>query len=319
MPGCNVIDQSSLEDVVDIARIPQVAAFYREGCFKFMSLPPELRNIIYWFYLVEPFPLQIYDKEFGEPGDEAAPGLVKKDLALFQVNRQIWTEASPIFYAHNIFSFNLDMTGRPKPSEQGFHPNLRRMRKCHVWNREPDFSPSTLRSHFCGFSSGGIRAQSRDYSYIGIRAQLRIATDYARSLTTAFVGGIADHRSELEYLLVDLPFVHMTAFTPLAYLRNIRQVQIKSENTGNYRVPVLLRRLKLVMESNLPWYCVDISQLIWDIPKPVAFENVDANSKDEDLGGIHSFQDVLEKAAFATVEPASKDQEFETMKSICGF
>ena len=149
---------------------------YRKDCFQFRLLPPELRNAVYRFYLVFLFSLQLNNDE---------EIVTSTDLTLFQVDRQMWIEASSIFYSENIFSFYL--TGLLESGENELHPHFKRMKKCHIWN-------------LCSESS-----------------QVLIAISHA-------IKAWAAHESKLEDLLVTLPDVDAMKNLPLlAHLSDFKQ------------------------------------------------------------------------------------------------
>ena len=73
----------------------------KSGGPNFMSLPLEIRNMIYHFLLVEPH------KGYVKCDIEYNYGRVlicRADLQIFRTNHQINTEASSIFYSKNVFA-----------------------------------------------------------------------------------------------------------------------------------------------------------------------------------------------------------------------
>ena len=118
---------------------------------------------------------------------------MKKDLAIFLVNRQFWNEASGVFYAENVFSFDLT---RPGPTVDRFHPNLKRIRKCRL----------RLVDHALD-----------DNSFE--RYDNRLVEAFARSLNV---------KKQLEYLIIEVQGSYNAFLQPLESLRGIKHVQILS-------------------------------------------------------------------------------------------
>lgn len=73
----------------------------------FLDLPPELRNVIYELALTHDLPFSIKGIYPDYHGHGATTTLKRKHLALTQVNRQLRTEALPIFYSSNSFTICL--------------------------------------------------------------------------------------------------------------------------------------------------------------------------------------------------------------------
>ncbi|KAL8644476.1 MAG: hypothetical protein Q9210_007237, partial [Variospora velana] len=84
--------------------------------FPFLSLPPEIRNIVYRNFTHFP------------RGVVRAKSLPTR-LRLFLVNRQLHHEASALFYASNVFKF---YSAHVLPGDDPFGPNLTRIRNCFV-------------------------------------------------------------------------------------------------------------------------------------------------------------------------------------------
>jgi hypothetical protein len=82
----------------------------REGCFRFLELPPELRNIIYKMFLTSsgatfPYPGDPTSIEIMRHSDTAPTHVPHSALAMLCVNRQIQREAHAFFYIQNDLVF----------------------------------------------------------------------------------------------------------------------------------------------------------------------------------------------------------------------
>ena len=153
-PEYGTSDLEELGSVISEASSKSLS-FIRQGVFPFLKLPPEIRNEVYRSILVNletlSRTLKVYCHEscienrhncYCSYKDYILPHpmfQVKIDLNIFLVNRQVWTESSEIFYADNIFNFNLN---HPGPKKVGFHPCLKRIRMCYLWAQEPEYSAS---------------------------------------------------------------------------------------------------------------------------------------------------------------------------------
>ena len=105
----------------------------------FLSLPPELRRLVYAFYFAEDSgKVEVFSNYFdGQP-----PGNIRfytiKDLALLETNEILRTEAIELFYAENLFVLNLYGRRREEYGEQphygrrAFRVDLRRIRRAHI-------------------------------------------------------------------------------------------------------------------------------------------------------------------------------------------
>lgn len=247
------VDQSTDDDtdesVVSEAPPSEHSGFVRQGVFPFMKLPSEIRNGIYRLVLVGEKPLYIYchpicshpicngyggngDSRFYFNEDQIACSTlfqVKKDLGIFLVSHQIWTEASSIFYAENVFSFNLD---RPGPRKNGFHPAVKRIRKCCLWT---------------------------SYYLLGDDIILTLISEHHVSLIAAFADALVkDH--QLQILIIDIPCGQQGFLQPLEYLRGIKRVRVSlhfpSEQKGE-SMELYSCHLRILMMSNGQYSGID--------------------------------------------------------------
>ncbi len=185
----------------------------RQGVFPFLKLPPEIRNEIYRIVLVGSRPLYIYCHDSCRKSDvgdycycsyEAffmtePSSQVRKNLAIFLVNRQFCNEASHIFYDENFFNFDLS---RPGPNVNGFHPHLTRIRRCSLWMSEHGFDTYSIRNE-----------PSLDVD------------GYTTLLVMAFANVLAGGK-QLESLVLGIPLTDASMFDPLESLRGIRRVHL---------------------------------------------------------------------------------------------
>ena len=93
-PSPNEIENHSTNEIATFAGAPRLQAtpnIAHRQSFPFLSLPGEIRNMIYRYALVSP---KTYTVKLQFP---------PSDTALLRVNRQIFREASSIFYHENYF------------------------------------------------------------------------------------------------------------------------------------------------------------------------------------------------------------------------
>ena len=268
-------------------------SFIRERVFPFLELPPEIRNMIYRIVLVGDEPVYIYCHD---PCSEVYQGCycsyeyrvrptpvpqVKKDLEILLVNRQIWTEASELFYSDNIFDFDLSLPG---PRRKGFHPNLKRMRKCCL----------------CG-----IEGMSGHQSF----------DNYLTDLISTFANSLSEAK-QLRFLLISA--YGRTFLQPLEALRGIWHVQVKLRANGY----VLARNLVIgltsrVLLKKLPAHSTPRKRLDYAYRLSLLMMSNGQYTQIEDIAeeGVRMSEDVLAKLGKGNQD----DVEFERMKSVCRF
>ncbi len=228
IPEYKARDRQTPNDVETGETATKNTTFHRKGHFDFLSLPPELRNVIYRLLVISHSPLHPYSENpLTNPATPSPPA--RKDLAIFLVNQQLSTEASRTFYASNVFTFSLDLTGRPRPQPRGFHPNLHRMRKCLLWRTQPNYSI---------------------YSSIAA-SQEKASNIYARLLMESFTRTLSQ-KTQLQYLILDTAYATATMLEPLGALRGLKQVHIEYRRGPDGLCPLYVRNLERVMKSNMP-------------------------------------------------------------------
>lgn len=187
------------------------SAFIRQGIFPFLRLPPEIRISIYRIVLVSSEPLYIYCHKSCSRGgtgcycsyeDRVMPhpnSQRKKNLKVFLVSCQVWTEASDVFYAENLFTFDLH---RPGPSLNGFHPSLKRIKMCFLWTTPPACN-----------------------NYLAMNWTPVDLDGYPKYLLMAFADALAEG-NQLQFLIFDTPFIGNALLKPLEALRGIKRVDV---------------------------------------------------------------------------------------------
>lgn len=176
--------------------------FVHQGVFPFVKLPPEIRNAIYRTVVVSSKSLHVYCRHQGKVIGRSCHSTWKrrirllpraegkKDLGIFLVNRQFWNEASGVFYAENVFNFDLT---RPGPTVNRFHPNLKRIRKCRLRLIDRALDHNSFECY-----------------------DNRLVAAFAYSLTA---------KKQLEYLIIEGEGSY-NALRPLESLRGIKHVHI---------------------------------------------------------------------------------------------
>ena len=218
IPQHNADDQKTQKDVKVEETIVETTPSDQKRPLNFIDLPPEIRNMIYRLLVVCPH------LSFPKPAPE--------DFAIFCVNRLIFTEASAIYYADNVFRFSLTpaFVGALRPAKR-LNPNLHRISKCQIWRDKVDANNDPV-----------------DY-----RVQINWLDEYARMMIKIFVEALKG-KGQLQFLLVDLPDIDATILEPLAALRNIKQVQIKrcwGYARFGQRSMEIVKRLEVVMKSGV--------------------------------------------------------------------
>lgn len=174
----------------------------REGVFPFLHLPSEIRLAVYDHLVVDPVAVQLYKGDVVRRNQSETH--IQKDLAIFLVNRQIWTECSKVFFAENVFRFYIygDEVDWPPT-----FPNLNRIRKCVLWVRNP-----------CGMLS--------DFN------ERRMIARRTHVAMESFASALAGDK-EMKYLLIEIPdrcigYDAKDILEPLHRVQNIKHVHIAS-------------------------------------------------------------------------------------------
>ncbi|MCJ1463332.1 hypothetical protein MMC07_001939 [Pseudocyphellaria aurata] len=174
----------------------------REGVFRFLQLPAEIRLAVYHHLVVGPGAVQLYKDDFVRRFQSETHNQI--DLAIFLANRQVWAECSKVFFVENVFRFYIygDEVDWPPT-----FPNLKRIRKCALSLRNP-----------CNVLS------SFDERRMIARRTLVAMESFGRILAGD---------KEMEYLLIEIPdkcigYDVKDILEPLQKVRNIKHVHIAS-------------------------------------------------------------------------------------------
>ena len=198
------------------------SAFQRQGVFRLMSLPPELRRRVYYFAVIEPHPLPLITR-----GSDciAHSYCVEKDMRMLETCDEFRTEMNNLLYSENSFSYSIP---RHEPGEEteSFEIDLRRVQKCHI---PIDDSDAQL----------GINLMIEDECFL---------EDFKLFVTT-----LAFNSHEMKYVLIECEPQDCECLadgiSPLFLLRNIRLVHFRSRQTEMHRY---FRFLESFMMSDRP-------------------------------------------------------------------
>ena len=105
-----------------------IPAFERQGVFRFMDLPAEVRCSIYYFAVFEPHPLPLIKHHYREHGDVYS---VEKDLRMLGTSSEFRTEMQHVLYSENSFSYSIPLN-EVEVGTKTFPLDLRRIQKCCV-------------------------------------------------------------------------------------------------------------------------------------------------------------------------------------------
>ena len=295
----DALDSEDPESVIAKAS-GQSSSFICQSVFPFLELPPEIRNMVYRIVLVNDEPLYIYCHD---PCNEANQGCycsyeyrvrpqptpqLKKNLGFLLVNHQIWTEESEIFFSENIFSFDLRLPG---PKRNGFHPNLKRIRKCYLY---------------------GIEGLSGHKSF----------DHYTKDLITTFANSLSKVK-QLRFLLIST--FGTTFLLPLEALWGIERVQVKlridecmESSVGCWKrlaSNLVTGRARRVLVKKLPVHPTHRDRLEYTYRLSLLMMSNGQYTSIDDMT-----EEETKKSAKTTVTAAhgnKKDKEFRRMKSIC--
>ena len=102
-----------------------------QNCFRFLSLPLEIRNMIYRLLTVAPKTLQLAIDVVGvaNRGIKRPTYHVRMDVEVFLMSRQIRSEISCVFYTENTFDIR-PWSASPANSSHRLKVDIRFMRRC---------------------------------------------------------------------------------------------------------------------------------------------------------------------------------------------
>ena len=100
----------------------------RNGVFRFMSLPAELRCKIYRYAVVEPHPLPLRTHRYR---DRSVGCGVEWDLRMLYTCKEFQTEMSELLYLENSFSYSIPQDEVEQEPEI-FRIDPRRILRCHI-------------------------------------------------------------------------------------------------------------------------------------------------------------------------------------------
>lgn len=195
--------------------------FERQGVFRLMDLPAEIRLRVYYFAIAEPHPLPLFVRDVNT---SANIYVVEKDMRMINTNREFREEMKTLPYSVNTFSFSFRQA-RPKEGAQLFQVDVRRIWKWYICVRKP----------------------RDDNEY-----------DYGNTIDDglefmAVVPTLAFEGHEMKYLLVECEpqFCENLAdqLSPLSMLRGFRSVHFRSSQAQMYHY---FRFLEGLMTNNLP-------------------------------------------------------------------
>ena len=242
------------------------SAFQRQGVFRLMSLPLELRCRVYYFVVVEPHPLPLKTFYFG---GIAHGYLVEKDLRMLGTCEEFRTEMNKLLYSENSFTYAIPRHEAAEDTKSS-KIDLRRVQRCYIpienMTELPDDSDT----------EEGVNLIIED---------ARFLEDFKLFVTT-----LAFKSHEMKYVLIECESQDCVrladGLSPLFLLRNIGLVHFRSRQTQIHRY---FRFLETFMMSDQPVPFSDMNDF-WE-KEPVDPELMDCPEESwlvEDLDSVPS-------------------------------
>ncbi len=223
------------------------STFQRKGVSKFMSLPSEIRCMIYYHLVVEPRPLPLSRSSRRDTKDENSlcTYTIPKDLRLLYTCRKAHEEMNDLIYSEICFSYSIRIPEVEEGTE-AFRVDLTRIQKLYIcvgWLHENESESDEA----FGSDEPESALDSPDFA--------PEVFDFVRFVASLVFGG-----HQLKYVLIECePQKELEnlglGLSPLALLRKIRLVHFRAVDAGMY---AHLRVLETIMMSDQP---MDFSNL----------------------------------------------------------
>lgn len=108
------------------------SAFEREGVFRFMDLPAEIRSMVYHIAVVEPHPLPLIPHHYRMRNNDFVDAYaVEKDLRMLQTSSEFRIDMKEMLYSENSFSY-LISPHVPRKRIEANQVDLKRIKKFYL-------------------------------------------------------------------------------------------------------------------------------------------------------------------------------------------
>ena len=204
----------------------------RQGVFRLMALPAELRRRVYYFAIVEPHPLPLITYRFYRFDRIAYRYSVDKDLRMLETCKEFRKDMGDLLYSENSFTYAMPRLEAEEDTKLT-KIDIKRVQKCYIpiedMNEMSDDSDS-------------------EESFFPMVEDEGLLKDFWHFMTV-----LAFKSHEMKYLLIECEPQHCMhladGLTSFFLLRNIRLVHFRSRQTAMHR---FFRFLEDYMMSDRP-------------------------------------------------------------------